>query len=81
MPKSVSQPNTAQTRFDSVYISSGDICKLMNISRPSLLHARRRGLLPDPIVVNEGHLYLWERETVQQYLDAWKLILQVRRTA
>lgn len=71
--------NAAQERFDSTFISSSEICKELNVSRATILQARRRGLLPHPIVVNDSQIYLWERVTVRPYIDAWKLILTVRR--
>lgn len=71
---------TAQEEFDQVYITSSEICGAMAITRATLMNARQRGLLPDPININNGQLTLWKRETVQPYLDAWKLILKVRRS-
>lgn len=70
---------TPQQRFARLYISSSEICAKMNIARSSLLLARRRGLLPDPIAIPGCTMFVWERATVQPYLDAWKLLLDVRR--
>lgn len=71
---------TAQERFEAMYITSSDICKELDVSRATILSARRRGLLPEPIMVNSTHLFIWEREPVRQYIDAWKLVLNVRRS-
>ena len=73
--------NPAQEKFDSTYITSSALMQEMGVSRTGLLYARRRGLLPGAIVVNDGQLFLWEREPLQKYIDAWKLILDVRRGA
>lgn len=73
-----STTETAQGRFDKKYISSTEIMSSLGISRSVLLYARRTGRLPGAIIVNEA-LYLWERETIQPYLDAWKLMLNARR--
>ena len=70
---------TPQERFDATYITSTEIQHDMNVSRSTLLNARKRGLLPDPIVVNDGQLFMWERSSIADNLAAWKLILGVRR--
>lgn len=72
-------PEPAQARFDRAYISSGEICRRMNVSRATVLQARRRGLLPDPIAIDNANVYVWEREAVEPYLSAWALLLGVRR--
>ena len=70
---------SAQTRFDEMYITSAEIQRDMNVSRSTLLNARKRGLLPDPIVVNDGQLFIWERNSVKDNISAWKVILGIRR--
>jgi hypothetical protein len=68
---------TAQERFAQQYITSTEICEEVGVARATILHARRRKLLPNAIVVN--NVYIWEREPVRPYIEAWKLILNVRR--
>lgn len=70
---------TAQERFDEKYISSREILDRLQVSRPTISQARRRGLLPDPVVINDTLIYLWERATVEPYLASWELILKVKR--
>lgn len=70
---------SAQEKFDNTYISSSEICRELGVTRATIVNARRRGLLPDPVIVNDIQLYLWERKTVQPYLDAWSLMLKSRR--
>ena len=79
MSNQESAPVSAQQKFDETYISSSEICRQLGVSRAAIVNARRRGLLPDPIVVNDIQLYLWERETVQPYLEAWHFMLRSRR--
>lgn len=79
MSESNEAPISAQEKFDSTYISSSEICRELGVSRAAIVNARRRGLLPDPVVVNDIQLYLWERETVRPYLDSWHLMLRSRR--
>lgn len=69
----------AQARFDRAYISSGEICRRVRVSRATVLQARRRGLLPDPVAIDNANVYVWEREAVEPYLAAWELLLGVRR--
>lgn len=70
---------SAQKEFDNKYITSSEICNTLNVCRTTLLQARRSGRLPDGISVGDGQLYIWERAVIKEYLDAWKLLLDVRR--
>lgn len=70
---------TAQQEFDEIYITSSEIVQELGVCRATLVNARRRGLLPDPIVVNGAQIFVWKRDVVRPYLDAWKLMLQARR--
>jgi hypothetical protein len=69
----------AQKNFDDTYITSAQIMRDLRVSRAGLLYARKRGLLPNPIVVNHGQLFIWERATVTPHLEAWQRILNARR--
>jgi hypothetical protein len=76
----MSDIETAQQRFDRLYITSTEICIDLGVARPSIMQARKRGLLPDPIFVNDGTICIWERDAVKPKLDAWRLMLDVRRS-
>jgi hypothetical protein len=69
----------AQARFDAMYITSTALMQEVGVSRTGMLYARQRGWLPNAIVVNDGQLYIWEREPLQPYIEAWKLIIGTRR--
>jgi len=73
--------NPAQEHFDKTYITSTEIMREVGVSRTALLYARNRGLLPNSIVVNDGMLFMWEREPLAKYIEAWKTVLQARRGA
>lgn len=70
---------TPQEKFDTMYITSTEIAKTLNVERSSVLHARRRGLLPNPIIVKGVPAIIWERDTLKPYLDAWEIALKSRR--
>ncbi|MBN6046745.1 hypothetical protein JYK13_22620 [Citrobacter sp. ku-bf4] len=70
---------TAQQEFDETFITSSEIGKELDVCRATIVNARRRGLLPEPIVVNGAQIYIWKRDIVRPYLDAWKVMLQARR--
>lgn len=74
------QKHEAQDRFDKQYITSSEIMGELEISRSSILAARRTGRLPDAIFIH-GQIYIWERDKIRPYLDAWKVVLNVRRGA
>ncbi len=71
--------NNAQAEFDAKYITASEIMRELGISRPTLKYARTTNKLPSPIVLNEGTLFVWERDSIKPYLDAWKLLLTARR--
>ena len=81
MPLCLPELNPAQARFNDTYITSTEIMRDLGISRATLLNARRTGRLPEAIVVNDGQLYMWERNSISDYLQAWKTILVCRRGA
>lgn len=68
-----------QRAFDKKYITSSEIQKELRIERSTLLNARRRGMLPNPVIVQGVGAFIWEREELQPYLDAWRLSLACRR--
>lgn len=70
---------TAQQEFDEIYITSSEIGQELGVCRATLVNARRRGLLPDPIIVNGAQIFIWKRHHVRPYIDAWRLMLQARR--
>ena len=70
---------TPQMRFEAAYITAAEIYRSHEIARPTLLGARRRGLLPGGINVGGG-IYIWERTPeLMKTLEAWRLMLAVRR--
>ncbi len=73
------QHSVAQAVFDNKYITAAQIMKDLNISRSGLQYARTIGRLPEPIIANDGRLFIWEREIVKPYLDAWLVALAARR--
>jgi len=75
----MSDAQTPQERFDELYVTSSEIQITLNVSRTVILGARKRGMLPDPVLVRGLGAFIWERETVTPYLDAWKISLASRR--
>ncbi|QFR59653.1 hypothetical protein P6F33_gp52 [Pseudomonas phage Quinobequin-P09] len=56
---------TAQQEFDEIYITSSEIGQELGVCRATLVNARRRGLLPDPIIVNGAQIFIWKRDVVR----------------
>jgi len=73
-----SNANDAQHEFNERYITSSEIMEKLDVTRTTILSARRTGKLPDPIDI-QGKIFIWERDKVTPYLDAWKVVLDVRR--
>lgn len=60
----------AQEEFDSLYITSSEICRTAGINRVTLMFDKRRGKLPGPIEINNGQITVWKRADVAAYLTA-----------
>lgn len=72
---------TTQEQFDKTYISSSEIAKIVQVSRVAVSNAVVRGLLPDPISINNGTITIFEREKVMPYVNSWLTILNAKRAA
>lgn len=71
--------HSAQEKFDNLYITGYEIQQELGVDRSSVLRARERGILPQPITVRGVRAYIWEREVVKPFMDAWRISLQSRR--
>lgn len=67
--------------FDSEYITASEAMQFLGITRPGFLYGRRIGKLPEPIVLNEGRLFVWRREEAMPPLRAWKDAIDSRKAA
>lgn len=75
----MSKTNTAQERFDELYITSSEIQKELGINRSLLARARTRGRLPEPVCVPGVRAFIWEREAAKPYIEAWRISLASHR--
>lgn len=66
----------AQKKFDELYISSKEILKRLNVTRATVSQAKKRGTLPEPIVVNNSSL--WERKEVEPALQSWEASMRAK---
>ena len=73
------EKENAQLRFDKNYITSVEIMQRLSVSRSAILYARKTGKLPGAVEVQPGVLYIWEREKVEPFIQAWKVMLDARR--
>jgi predicted DNA-binding transcriptional regulator AlpA len=73
----------AQQEFDAKYVSSTEICRELGVTRATILNARRRGALPEPVRIDRPdgspHVLLWLRDTVTPYIEKWRAQLDARR--
>ena len=75
----MSDKKTAQERFDELYISGNEIQRVLGVQRSSILAARRKGLLPEPVVVPGIRAFIWERDKATPCINAWKASLNFKR--
>lgn len=73
------QQETPQQRFSRLYITSAEICRELGVSRPAVMDAAKRGLLPEPIVISPNSPHVWERAVAAPSLAAWRIMLNARR--
>lgn len=62
---------SAQEHFDRTYITSTQIAVQLNVTRSTVMQMRLTGKLPDPIAVNDSLIYIWERNTAEDYMKRW----------
>lgn len=70
-----------QMHFDERYITASEIANELGVSRPAVYYARKRGILPNPILVGSDMMFIWERSAVRPAIDAWKDQLLVKKGA
>ncbi len=68
-----------QKEFDKKYITSSEIVAVMGVSRAAIVNARKRGILPEPVIVRGTGSHIWIRDEITANLKAWKTALEVRR--
>ena len=60
-----------QRQFNDTYISSPEIVRRLGITRTALSLARKRGVVPEPIVVKDTTMFFWMRKEVEPILRLW----------
>lgn len=70
-----------QVSFDQQYIGSVEICQMLDISRVVFCHWRKKGKLPDPIIVPGTNTFLWLRSQALPIILQWKEEREFRRGA
>lgn len=72
--------NEAQERFERAYITSSEICKRLEVTRPAIHFRRQSGLLPNPISVYGKQILIWERDAIEPWLKRWKASIDAKRS-
>lgn len=73
--------STAQQAFDQMYVTSSEIIKRLQVNRPTMSQAPKRGLLPPPIVVNNSLIHIWLRSEAEPMIKVWEDKLKAKRAA
>lgn len=76
---------TPQEEFDAKYITSTEICTTLEVTRASVVNARERGDLPEPLRINrpsgDCHIMFWLREEASPYVERWRVKLAEARAS
>lgn len=78
---STAQKKTPQQAFDDAYITSTEICEILEVSRVAIHYRRKTGKLPDSIKVHGQQLLVWERDKITPHLKEWQSTLLDRRAS
>lgn len=70
---------TALELFNQRYITSCEVCKILEIPRATIVAGKNNGKLPNPIEVPGINLTIWERESLVPFINEWKISLDKRR--
>ncbi|CAB4168936.1 hypothetical protein UFOVP1516_27 [uncultured Caudovirales phage] len=65
--------------FNSMYITSSEVCKMLSIPRATIVAWKNNGKLPNAIEVPGVQLTIWEREPVLPLLKELLKNLNKRR--
>lgn len=76
---------TPQEEFDAKYITSTEICTTLEVTRASVVNARERGDLPEPVRINrpngDPHIMLWLRADAAPFVERWRVKLTEARAS
>jgi len=72
-------PSVSQKEFDSYYITATEIAREIGLTRVAVHYGRQRGILPNPIGVGDGLVYIWKRSEIKPYIDAWKFRINEKK--
>jgi len=65
--------------FNSLYITSSEVCKMLEIPRATIVSGKNNGKLPNCIEVPGVNLTIWERAPLLPFIKEWKINLDKRR--
>ncbi len=67
-----------QEEFDSYFITSNEVCEELNITKPAIIMAKRRGDLPPSLKIGESNRSMfWVRHELRPYIELWKANLNI----
>lgn len=69
---------TPAQRFKRNYITSTEICTLLDTSRAAVGIWKTTGKLPDPIDIS-GSATIWERDKITPFIEELRVALNKRR--
>lgn len=75
----MNSPTKYQLAFDEKYITAQEVARVAGVSRVAVHHARQNGQLPDPIIVGDNLVCIWERKRLAPHLEQWKTQLANRK--
>jgi predicted DNA-binding transcriptional regulator AlpA len=71
--------NQAQSDFLEKYVTAAEIRQLLGVTKATITRAKATKRLPAPITLPGSKLAVWERVSIMPYIQAWKVVLDVRR--
>ena len=74
----------SQSQFDEMFITSTEVCQLLDVQRATIINGIKSGRLPPPIIIRRAnsetpHIVLWNRSQVLPLLSDWKIAIDTRK--
>lgn len=64
----------SQENLNEIYVTAGEICDRLLITRPSITFAMRKGRVPKPLKI--GKMMVWIRKDIEPILEEWEKELE-----
>lgn len=62
---------TIKERDEPTYYTRQELAEVLHCSQPTLISYRKKGLIPEPVTIDDGHV-LYDKAEVRRYIEKSK---------